>query len=307
MNSEIGGMVVQETGSESIHSGRVKAEYSSKIHLDDLSTSMNDNPNGVMHLHEKSAEGAKPVASKPPARKPAASKPHKPKTPKRKIAIVGTAESQAAAPYNDESWEIWGLQVGLSYKTFTRYNRLYEMHIKDYWTDKIVQDRMRKVPPDVDIWMQDKYPEIPNSKRYPVEEVMKGFHPNFTSSIAYMLAHAAYEQRTLKNIGQLVLYGVHMMADEEYGYQRAACEYWLGIIEALGTEVLVAGTGSVLKCTFSYGYDKEWKLLSDLSTRKQQLQVGLNELKAKYAEIQSHVFQQEGAIKDVDWTIRRIQ
>ena len=171
----------------------------------------------------------------------------------------------------------------------------------------MVIGRLQKMPPGVDMWMQENYPEIPHSKRYPVEEVMKGLHPNFTSSIAYMLAHAAYEQKTFKNIGQLVLYGVHMMADEEYGYQRAGCEYWLGILEARGVEVLVAGAGSVLKCTFSYGYDKEWKMLSDLSKRKQQLNVGLKELQTKFAEIQSHVSQQEGAIKDVDWTIRRIQ
>ena len=181
------------------------------------------------------------------------------------------------------------------------------MHIKEYWTDPVVLERMKKVPKDVDIWMQDVYPEIPNSKRYPIEGVMKGFHSNFTSSIAFMLAHAAYEQREYKNIGYLQLFGVHMMAEEEYGYQRAGCEYWLGILEALGVEVFVAGTGSVLKCTFNYGYDKEWKMLSDLTTRKQQLNVGLNELHSKLEEIKSHVGQQEGAIKDVEWTIRRIQ
>lgn len=303
MNSENGGLVVQETGTESMggRASLVKAEYSTKIpdnghKYDDLiipeSTGMNDNPNGVMHMKEKPVKMVKKRTAK--------------KT-KRKIAVVGTAESQVAAPYKDLEWEIWGLQVGLSYQTFVRYSRLYEMHIRDYWQDSVVLERMKKVPEGVDIWMQDVYPEIPNSKRYPIEEVMKGYHPNFTSSIAFMLAHAAYEQREYKNIGLLQLYGVHMMADEEYGHQRAACEYWLGILEALGTEVFVAGTGSVLKCTFSYGYDKEWKMLSDLTTRKQQLNVGLNELNNKLEEIKSHVHQQEGAIKDVDWTIRRIQ
>ena len=291
MNSENGALVVQETGTESMNSRDIKPTYSSDIRIaeQDLSTSLNDNPNGVMKLKEKPPKVIKKTKTL------------------RKIAVVGTAESQVAAPYNDQEFEIWGLQVGLTYKTFTRYSRLYEMHIKEYWKDPVILERMKKIPKEIDIWMQEEYSEIPNSKRYPIEDVSSGFHQNFTSSIAFMLAHATYEQRKYKNIGSLQLWGVHMMAEEEYGHQRAGSEYWLGILEALGVEVFVGGTGSVLKCTFNYGYDKEWRMLSDLTTRKQQLQVGLADLHRKLEEVKSHVGQQEGAIKDVDWTIRRIQ
>lgn len=225
--------------------------------------------------------------------------------PKRKIAIIGTAESIGEAPYDDTTWEIWGLGVDLTYPQFKRYDRLYEMHDKGYWINEEIMKRLNGVK--CTIWMQDVYPEIPNSKKYPLEEISAGYHKNYTSSIAFMLAHAALEAKTLGNIGQVHMYGVHMMADEEYGYQRPACEYWLGILEGLGVKTHVAGTGSVLKCTYVYGYDKEWKMISDLGIRKQQLMNGLKELEGRLEKTKSEYLQQQGAIKDVDWTIRRIQ
>jgi len=84
MNSENGALVVQETGTESMNSRDIQPTYSSDI---DLSTSMNDNPNGVMKLKEKPPKVVKAKTL-------------------RKIAVVGTAESQVAAPYNDQEFEI---------------------------------------------------------------------------------------------------------------------------------------------------------------------------------------------------------
>lgn len=245
-------------------------------------TSANDNPNGVIRLHEKP-----PVESK------------------RKVAIVGTAESINEAPYDQPDWEIWGLGVDLTYPQFKRWSRLYEMHDKDYWNKPDIIGRLNKA--NCIVYMQDKYPEIPQSEKFPLEEVTKGYHANYTSSIAFQLAHAAYEARTLKNISHVSLFGVHMMADEEYSHQRPACEYWLGILEALGVEAQVGGAGSILKCAYTYGYDREWKMISDLSIRKQQMQNGLAELERRLEEVKSNYQQQMGAIKDIDWTIRRIQ
>lgn len=223
----------------------------------------------------------------------------------RKIAVVGTAESISEAPYADKDWEIWGLGVDLTYPQFKRWDRLYEMHDKEYYTKPEIVERLNKA--NCTVYMQKHVDEIPLSVEYPLEEVSKGYHKNFTSSIAFQLAHAALEARELGDIIHVALFGVHMMADDEYGHQRPACEYWLGVLEGLGVSTHVAGNGSILKCNFVYGYDKEWKILSDLVVRRQMLDNGLTELEKKVEDIKANYEQQRGVIKDVEWMIRRIQ
>lgn len=217
----------------------------------------------------------------------------------RKVAICGTAESLPMAPYDDRDWEIWSISCALTYPAFKRYDRLYEMHDRSYWSQSDVLKRIAEAK--CEVWMQDAYPEVPMSKRYPLAEVSEGYHKNFTNSIVYMIAHAIYEK-----VGHIALFGVHMAADEEWGYQRPACEYWLGIAEANGIVVHVQAPTAILKCNYLYGYDKEWTMKRDLAQRKDALKQGEKQLEAQLEQIKQNYWQQQGAIKDVEFIERLI-
>ena len=99
-----------------------------------------------------------------------------------------------------------------------------------------------------------------------------------------------------------------MGAEEEYSFQRPACEYWLGAAEALGIKVDVVGKdSSVLKCHTIYGYDREWTFMREARQRLKELQIGEKELNGKVEEYKKHYWQQQGAIKDVQHFLRKYE
>lgn len=152
---------------------------------------------------------------------------------KRIVAICGTAGNSRdeimEAPPN---WELWGLSK--SYTWMPRVDVIFEMHERAHWphvyTPEHVAWMAKQTTP---IYTQRVYPDIPTSTRYPFQEVLEGrYRPYFTSSIAYMQALAVHQR-----VDEIRILGVNMATDSEYGYQRGACEYWIGIAQATGIPV----------------------------------------------------------------------
>lgn len=124
---------------------------------------------------------------------------------KKKVAIVGCADSKDAAPFGDKSFEIWG--VNNLFYHIPRWNRWFEIHtitkdangkfmrrwaydfrgqpVKQYLND------IAKMP--VPVIMQQTWPEIPNSRAYPLKEIVNAYGRYFTNTISYQLALAIYE------------------------------------------------------------------------------------------------------------------
>jgi len=240
-------------------------------------------------------------------------KPDKPKKvkvikaePKRKIAICGTADSLAAAPFADKDWTVYICAPCLTYTTTKRWDLVFEVHDENYVTDKVIAERLNKA--DCTVMMQKHYEQIPKSEPYPLEKVAEGYHKNFTNTIAFMIAYAVYEHKLHGDVAEIGVWGVNMAANEEYNFQRPSCEYWLGIAEANGIKVVVHGDNSaVLKCHTIYGYDREWMFMREARTRKKQLEIGEKELNQKVEEMKQHFWQQQGALKDVDWFLRKYE
>jgi len=225
---------------------------------------------------------------------------------KRKIAILGTADSLAAAPFADPEWAIYICAPCLTYNTTKRWDLVFEVHDENYVTDKVIVDRLNRA--DCKILMQRHFDEIPKSEPLPLEKMAEGYHKNYTNTIAMMISYVVYEQKLYGDVAEIGVWGVNMAANEEYGFQRPACEYWLGIAEANGIKVTVYGENSaVLKCHTVYGFDREWVFMREARTRKKQLEIGEKELNQKVEEIKQHYWQQQGALKDVDWFLRKYE
>lgn len=222
---------------------------------------------------------------------------------KEKLAILGTADSLMATPWEDSEFEIWAVAQCVTFPVFKRADILFEMHTEGYWRDKNVMKRLKqhKQP----LYMQDHYPELPQSMAYPKDAIL-GYRRYHTTSITYMLALAYYSFVTTKLPLHVALFGVHMEAREEYTTQRPCCEYWLGRMEGAGMDIFIAG-GAILRSDGLYGYEGYNPLCAKLRMRMEGLANGRNvraeEMRA--AELKMH--EQEGAIKENEYWLRLAQ
>lgn len=139
--------------------------------------------------------------------------------------MVGTTNTGEAAPYNDLSWEIWGVSCRRPY--VTRATRWFELHRLDgepeQWANAW-RDEIRKFSTDVELWMM--YPENlgPNVIQYPYESIVARFGTYFmTSTFSWMMAKAIDELRPMKDgkidfseQGHISIFGVEMEYGSEY-------------------------------------------------------------------------------------------
>ena len=204
-------------------------------------------------------------------------------TSPRTVAIVGFAESSRyLAPYDRRDVEIWGCNEAYKFDFMVnsdgdfRADRWFQIHKREDFT-------RANNPNDPDhyewlqaehnfpIYMQEKFEDVPSSKKYPLKKYDKLFFENmltadpetlemrpwldvyehgyFTSTFSYMIAMALAE-----GFEQIEIWGFHMGTQSEYLYQKGACEFWIG--QALGREinVAIAGNSPILKGEL-YGYE----------------------------------------------------
>lgn len=170
----------------------------------------------------------------------------------RKIAIVGTAPTSVMdAPYDDLTWEIWSLGANqIKIKRFTRWFELHTFHALEC-ADALQQQRVdffKKIGKDLTIGHENLL--LPDAVMYPKDEIVAAFGNYFTSSIAWMLALAIYEGAT-----EIGLWGVDMVGDCEYAYQRACCEYFLGIARGKGITVTITPHSPLLRAERMYAFE----------------------------------------------------
>jgi hypothetical protein len=99
------------------------------------------------------------------------------------------------------------------------------------------------------VWMMDKFDDIPNSVRFPLEDCIDTFGQYFTSTPAYELALAM-----LMGYERIEVYGIEMSADSEYVYQKAGFEYLIGFARGLGHEIYLPQDCSLLRGNL-YAYE----------------------------------------------------
>ena len=183
----------------------------------------------------------------------------------KKVAIVGFGKSMDEAPFNDKSYEIWGLND--LYDKIPRWDRWFDIHSFDEKTDqnsikghqtnrakdqKLAAYKKMTCP----VYCQEAWEEIPNAEKFPLEEIEAKFCGGekgyFTNQPSYMVALAIY-----LDFDVIELYGVDMAIDTEYSVQRPSVEYWLGLARGMGKTVYVPASSTLLKVLYRYGFDKK--------------------------------------------------
>jgi hypothetical protein len=200
------------------------------------------------------------------------------------VAIVGFASStRDQAPFGDKDWEIWTLNdLG---RQLPRWTRLFDTHSKEHliggkWDreGKVVHGKehwtyMSACPPPGDskfnpIFMLQHYDEIPASVALPVDEMAKqlytiGQGKYFTCGPAYMMAMAICE-----GYKAISLFGIDLLLEKEYNYERPCMEHLIGIAVGKGIDVYIPRQSALCKAGYVYGFgypkaSKETKKLSD--------------------------------------------
>lgn len=247
----------------------------------------------------------------------------------RKIAIVGfSASSRDDAPYDDPTWEKWGMNNLHSVAPNKTWHRWFDMHQRDYQeinngflsSDHLKWMKEATVP----IYMLRESPEFPTSVRYPIEDIQDcmlsqwNFEPRdlkyFHSSFSYPLALALYE-----GVDEIGVYGFDMIMDSEYGYQRPNCEAWILLARQQPSlsdpnkkvRVTVADKCALLKGPGLYGYeDREYalpmKLAKALLDQRDAIDKKLEEAKKRYQDTKDEVNTLNGYLQCVQHWCDRI-
>lgn len=159
-----------------------------------------------------------------------------------RLAIVGGGVTKDRAPFDDPSVVIWSTaSVGLGLK---RCDAIFELHDGVFPAEGL---NAKGVP----IYMRESHDDIPNSRRLPINELIKRFGPHFNGTVVMMLAFAAIEG--FKNID---LYGVDMSSEEEYS-RRNQFYYMMGYLSAQGYKINICPGGYLNSECKTYMYESD--------------------------------------------------
>ena len=247
---------------------------------------------------------------------------------KDKVAIVGFApSSMKLAPFSDETWEIWTLNNIYAAFDIPRWDRWFEMHknFRKYpphhenrvSVEAVVQGNERPVVKTIDhlewlkgqqgkpiYFLQDE-PDIPASVPYPIEEVKTWCQRHkwaiyFTNSISYMIALAIGE-----NYNSIGIYGVDMAAAGEYEAERGSVEYWLGIAQTVGIDVVIPNESELLKAPL-YGYHQDDPMVEKFKIRRHELFNNHNGAINQMNQARDSANYFKGAADDMDFVLSRL-
>lgn len=233
----------------------------------------------------------------------------------RKIAILGTAPSFSEAPFDDETWEVWG--ISRLYKFIPRWDRWYELHeLEEICRTWETGDREAEKAARADymtfmekagdqLFLRGPRTELPDAQTFPLNDIMGWFSRGyFTNTISWLIAHAIYEIIESKEDGHIALYGVDMELASEYGTQRPSCEYLLGIAEGAGIEVTLPKACQLLKAARLYGFQDESPVQHAAREKARGLRLEMGKNERIMQKMQLEQAAQTGALEMCDWIVR---
>ncbi len=231
-----------------------------------------------------------------------------------------------ASPFIDEHWQIWGCSPG-AYGFAQRADRWFEVHRwepgQSWFSPEYVQFLQNFRGP---VYTGRPVPEIKNHVVYPLEMVEQTFSSFFlTSSLALMAALAILEienvreaRRQAKAQGRpfneelgnsddddvIAFFGVDMAANEEYGYQRPGCHFF--ILEALrrGIGVYVPPESDLLRPMPVYGICEWDDQYIKLTARAREFNARITQHQQDVQNAQANLMATRGAADDLDYMVK---
>ena len=221
---------------------------------------------------------------------------------KDKVAILGFTTHKKLAPYDDDSFEIWGINDLYSQEGVARWDRWFQIHHPEHYKGSDGRDTLPAMYEeyakwDCPVYMWKKNKDIPNSVEFPFQKLVDKYGNYFNNTISWLIAFAMYE-----GFKEIHLYGVDMQHNTEYSHQRPSCEYFIGLARGLGIEVVIPKESSLLKTKYLYGLETEREDLekADLNQRKKNVLLQLEQAEEMHQQAESKVHMCRGALVALD-------
>lgn len=169
-----------------------------------------------------------------------------------KVHIIGKGFGWELAP---EDGETWGVNDLILYRDA---KKVFDMHDHtNGFNNTLMQAVAKKVNAlKIPFISLKKYPEIPTSIAYPIDEIIDAFGTDyFTNGIDYMTAYAIYT-----GADEINLYGVNVMSGSAYAFERPGVCFWVGYAKGRGIQVNIFGKWSTIMRSRDgelYGYKRE--------------------------------------------------
>lgn len=221
----------------------------------------------------------------------------------RKIALVGTASSGRQAPFDDPSWEIFGVSARANY--VTRADRWFELHRLDGEDPRWAAEwrkTLKSWSGDIPIlYMIYPEPDLGNVVQYPVDRMIGRFGSFFmTSTFSWMMALAIDEMApygTFAPKGSAIsISGVDMEYGTEYMQQRAGLRHFIQVAKNLGIDVQVLGTGGMAYDPIPYPMWQDDPLLMKTRAKITEANDSLNVLEGSIRTNREVIASVRGAI-----------
>ena len=190
----------------------------------------------------------------------------------KKVAIISLASGWQNAPWDDPTWERWGLNDGyLSFGPHRHCTRWFELHGDTPLT------RARRLPGHFDriremqipVYYLHGDPPTPTAIKLNTDALARNSNRRgvgrdyFACTNAYQIALALSEDFT-----HIALYGAPLETNREVVVERPCVAYWLGLAEGLGVTVSVHHDNFVGLLRHPYRYalqdEQERKAVYDL-------------------------------------------
>lgn len=205
----------------------------------------------------------------------------------RKIALVGTHPSGIGAPFNDPSWEVWGVSARADY--FTRADRWYEIHRidgtfegpgeADHWRGELRKqcaERLIGQPQSGPVPIYMIYPDpVGEIREFPHQALMDRFGSFFmTSTFSWMTSAAIAElcpPLTFAEPGSAIgIWGIEMEYGTEYRHQRNGFRHFLKVAEHLGINIVRRPAGGLIYEPVPYPFWQDDPVLCKLAERNKE-------------------------------------
>ncbi len=213
-------------------------------------------------------------------------------TPRKKVAIVGYAESsRMLAPFDDPAFSVWGLNQ--LYRHIPRADRWFEIHHN--WDEYVIEGTdhvgwLRDAP--IPTYMTQRLAQFPHSLTLPIERLIGLVGKDyFSSTIAYMIALAILEKFTT-----IHLYGIDLIVGDEWDYQKPNAEFWLGVANGAGISVGIPVQSALCRQTWRYGYQSQPESLIKMSEIQERRAYLSRERQKKMIELANL----DGALQDAE-------
>lgn len=159
------------------------------------------------------------------------------------LVILGKGDTRhdGAKVAEDLDCECWGVN---DIERFPAMTMLFELHERERWEAYNKDLPSLKIP----IMMQDVYPDIPQSVKFPMQEVLEDFSiPYYNNAISQMIAFGIHTRRFKK----IYVFGVEYAAADrvEQEFERPCTEFWLGFAMGRGISLFIAKQSNLFTYT----------------------------------------------------------